>query len=43
MRTREKSLLRLGVQLTGRELICLAHGDSMFDVPTYFSLRYFLH
>lgn len=30
-----KSLLRLEVQLTGRELICLAHGDSMFDVPTF--------
>lgn len=34
-----KSLLRLGVLLTGRELAHLALGNSMFDAATYGSLK----
>lgn len=35
---RGKGSAGAGVQLTGRELVCPAHRNSMFDAPIYFSL-----
>lgn len=40
---KRKGSAEFGVQLTGRELACLAHEDSVLDAPAYFSLSYFLH